>query len=179
MDTVNTFSDIYHEGLAETLEDPCGELGLCCSLEDEMAHELGRNLDRTVTVYARGVGKRVVRLQDVQGDVLCAMDIEQNKRLYIPLCAIYLFYQGTALPLEHLPQMSVRLDGGGSCRGCCGMIPELQRHIGAKVGVILPQESICLKILRASRLIVYGISGEAAVALRVGCIDALEIAVQE
>lgn len=175
MKAVNESFDIYVEGLAETLDECQGEWGLCCKIDDEFVHELGRNLYRTVTVYARGVGRRIMRLVDVQGDVLRGLDMDSGHILLIPACAVYLFHDAQVLPLGEDTQAVLRLDGGGSCRGCNGMVPELYRLHGQTIGIRLPQGDMRMKITGIAGLTLHGVSGDALVTLRVDCVDALEL----
>lgn len=120
---VNDTPDLYREGYTELLGECDGEWGLCCSLDDDFIRDLGHNLYEKLTVHARGVGRRNLSILSVQGDVLRALDLDNGSVLLVPVCSIYLFYDAEPLSIHEGAAALIRLDGGGSCRGCYGMMP--------------------------------------------------------
>ncbi len=164
---------LFEEGLAELLDE--GSRGLCCDLGDAFARALGRSEYKMATVHARGVGMRRLRLLSLQGDVLRALCPETGSVVLIPLCSVYAFYEGPLLPAVGSDEAMLRLDGGSSCRCCKGLVPELERLIGKRARLVMPEAHAELLITEVIGLTLRAVSGETIVTLRIDCIDALEI----
>lgn len=166
---------LFEEGLTKALDEAEPARGLCCDLSDAFARALGRSEYHTVTLHARGVGMRRLRLLSLQGDVLRALCPETNKILLIPLCSVYTFYEGALLKPESDDLATLRLDGGSSCRGCNGLVPELERLIGQRVNILLPEIGADILITEVMGLTLRAVSGDTIMTVRIDCIDALEL----
>jgi hypothetical protein len=164
---------LFEEGLAEALS--ADQRGLCCDLTDAFARALGLAEYHTVTLHARGVGMRKLRLLGLQGDVLRALCLSTGSIVLIPLCSVYAFYEGALLPSTGGEEACLRLDGGSGRRGCAGLVPELERLIGKHVSLVLPEAQGELLVTEVIGLTLRAVSGETIVTLRIDCVDALEL----
>ncbi len=164
---------LFEEGLTDAL-DECGR-GLCCDLNDAFARALGRSEYRTAMVHARGVGMKKLRLLGLQGDVLRALCPESQKIFLIPVCSVYAFYEGELLPPLGECGPMLHLDGGSSCRGCKGLVPEIEKLIGQRALLILPEKTVEALITEVIGLTLRAVSGDAILTVRIDCVDSLEL----
>ena len=168
---------LFEEGLAEALD--IQSRGLCCDLSDAFARALGRNEYRIVTVHARGVGMRRLRLLGLQGDVLRALCPESGTIVLIPLCSVYAFYEGALLPSVESGAPVLRLDGGSSCRCCEGLAHELDKLIGKRAELWMPEAHADILITEVMGRTLRAVSGDTILTIRIDCIDAMELPPQE